>query len=173
MPRADAFSVFRSNEQWQRKKRGRPRRNDCDNPLQSISDEAIAAALNATDGIIKDAAVKLRCSYYTIEPRIRKSPVLRQICEAYRLRSFDFTESNLRKANKKGEVWAVKEMLKYRGHHHGYTEKTQTELSGSVAFTREGIESLTDEELDALLIRIDRRIAALAQGEGAATKGQS
>lgn len=173
MPRADAFSAFRSNEQWQRKKQGRPRRNDCAHPLQLISDEAIAAALNATDGMIKDAAVKLGASYYTIEPRVRKSPILRQLCESYRLRAFDFTESHLRKANKKGDQWAIKEMLKYRGHRHGYTEKTQTELSGAVALTREGIESLTDEELDAILIRLDRRIAALAQSERAATVGES
>jgi hypothetical protein len=161
MPRADAFGVFRSNENWH-KKPGRPRRNDCTHALQKISDEQIAAALNACDGIIKDACVNLNANYYTIEPRIRKTPILRQLLEIYRNRAFDFTESHLRKANKKGEAWAIKEMLKYRGHNHGFSEKQQHEISGSLSLTKESVHSLTDEELDAILIRLDRRIADLA-----------
>lgn len=171
MPRADMFSAFRSNVGWH-KKPGRPRRNDCPHPMMKVSDEQIAAVLNACDGIIKDAAEKLGMPYSTIEPRVRKSSVLRQLCETYRARAFDFTESHLRKANKKGEQWAIKEMLKYQGHARGYTEKTQTEVSGSISITKESIHSLTDEELDALILRLDRRVAELAGSQGDAQTGE-
>lgn len=165
MPRADMYSAFRSNRNWH-KRPGRPPRDAGMNGMQKITDEQIAAALNVCDGIIKDAAVKLKTSYDTIAPRVSRTPILRQLCEIYRNRAFDFTETHLRKANKKGEQWAIKEMLKYRGSLHGYTEKLQQELSGSIGLVNvESIESLTDEALDALIVRLDKRIAALAREE--------
>lgn len=166
MPRADQFSAFRTAPSIPRSKRaGRPR-HETEYKNQKYSDEAIAAALRMSDGIIKDAAKKLNASYYTIYARVARTPMLRQLQESFRHMSFDFTETHLRKANKKGEQWAIKEMLKYRGHKYGYDEKTQTEVSGHVALTTESLNELSDEELDALLIRLDKRIAALAENTG-------
>lgn len=171
MPRADKYGTLHSNTSWQGRKRGRPRRCDLTHPLQKVSDDAIAAVLNATDGIIKDAAPKLGMTYHALAARIQRTPILRQLCESFRMRAFDFTETHLRKANKRGEQWAIKEMLRYRGHRHGYTEKQQTELSGAFTITHESLDALSDEELDALLCRLDRRIAALATNEGNSQEG--
>lgn len=170
MPRADYLSEFRRPEAQGRKRNGRPRRVDMDpDRVHRLTDEQIVAALNATDGIINTAAQKLGVTYSAVQQRVSVSPQLRKIIAMYRERSMDFTETHLRKANREGEQWAIQANLKYLGHLRGFHEKTQQEVSGSLSLTVSTINELGDEELDALIARVDRRLRQTEESTGAAT----
>jgi hypothetical protein len=129
--------------------------------LPRVTDAQIVAAMTAADGNRTLAAKKLRCDYTTICDRIRASGELQKVEWDIRDRSIDLSESVVKRHLRQGKLEAARIVFQFQGHRRGLTSTNKTEISGGL--TLNSINDLNDEQLDALILRIDRRLAE-AQG---------
>jgi len=129
--------------------------------LPKVTDGQIMAAMTAADGNRSLAARKLKIEYTTLCDRIRGSPLLTKHEWDVRDRSIDLAESVVRTHLRQRKLEAAKVVFQYQGHRRGLTTMQKTELSGAISLN--SIQELTDEQLDALLLRLDRR---LSEAEG-------
>jgi len=122
------------------------------------------AAIPKTGGIITSIANKVGCTWNTAKSYINRHPT---VLAAYRAECevvLDMAESELIKALKRGDQWAVKYLLSTKGKARGYTEKTEIEIAGAgggpIKHQEVRAEDLTDDELAA--IASGRRTGAAA-----------
>jgi hypothetical protein len=81
----------------------------------------IIAALEATQGLIYQAARKVGCHADTIYHRARSSPAIREALEEERSKLADMAESKLYAAALQGRPWAVMFVLRTLGKDRGYS----------------------------------------------------
>jgi hypothetical protein len=91
--------------------RGRPRNK---------TDEQIAEALRAHNGIIARAAASLRMSRQNLEKRIKRSPELQLVRDEARRRLAELALEKLDEHLKAGEPWAIRYVLARVGHLVGW-----------------------------------------------------
>ena len=99
--------------------------------MPTYTNVQIGDALKDTKGMLYLAAKKLGCSPDTVRNRLKKTEALRNLQEALRGETTDTAELKLYTAILAGEPWAVQFYLKTQAKDRGYTERTETEISGS------------------------------------------
>lgn len=85
----------------------------------------VAAALEATKGMVYLAAKQLGCSHTTIYNYIERHPTVREAWEAQGGEVGDTAELKLYQAILEGQAWAVAFYLKTKGKNRGYTERQE------------------------------------------------
>jgi hypothetical protein len=80
------------------------------------TDEEIAAALRAANGVVAWAAVALRMSRKQLERRISRSPELQLVRDEARRRLAERALEKLDEHLEKGEPWAIRYVLAHVGH---------------------------------------------------------
>ena len=88
----------------------------------------VAGALIEYDGMVYVVAKALKVTHTTIYRYIKDYQICRDAKEQSEGLILDLAETNMRKAVKAGEEWAIKFLLKTKGKDRGYTERT--ELTG-------------------------------------------
>lgn len=93
------------------------------------SDEQILDALRKSNGMISAAAKQLKCDRGTIYHRMKDNDAFKALIDEIRETVVDEAETQLRKAVKRGEPYAVVFTLKTLGKSRGYVERQ--ELTGA------------------------------------------
>jgi hypothetical protein len=81
-----------------------------------VTDEEIAAALRAANGVIARAAFALGMSRRGLEKRIDRSPELQLIRDEARRSMAELALEKLREHLERGEPWAIRSVLAHVGH---------------------------------------------------------
>ena len=114
-----------------------------------VTDEMVAAALQATGGFMALAAQRLGCSYKTVQRRVSGSTKLQaklaEICDC----KLDVAEAALMKAVRDGAAWAVCFYLKCKGKQRGYVERQ--EVTGKDGAPIISAVDMPESELDKII----------------------
>ena len=126
----------------------------------------IVAALKATKGMVYLAADALGCVPQTVYNYIAKYPTVKAVFEDEGGRVLDVGEMKLYEHVLHGDAWAVCFLLKTKGKHRGYVERT--EHTG-----KDGGAQEVDVHVTAARHVIAARLATIAarKAEGAGTNG--
>lgn len=89
----------------------------------------VLRALAASGGVLAEAARMLKCDRRTVMHYMAKYPELQVHYEDIVEKNLDIAETNLLKAVRKGEPWALKFFLGTKGKDRGYSERR--ELTGA------------------------------------------
>lgn len=135
------------------------------------TDEQIIDAVNASDGIISDAAKKLGYSRPALSARINRSLELRLAVEEAGESLVDLAVHGLRDAVKKGDVTACIYITKTLGKKRGFSERQEIDLRGRLTMTDVDLSKLSNEELDELIRLGEETGGASAGGTGETGKG--
>ena len=87
--------------------------------------EMMIQALKATKGMVYLAADRLGCSYQTVYNYIAKYPTVKATFDTESGRILDVGEMKLYESVLNGEAWGVCFLLKTKGKHRGYVERTE------------------------------------------------
>lgn len=123
-----------------------------------------AQALRNTGGFITAAAKQLGISQPALSKRISKSAKLKAVVEETKEQYLDLAESQLVKAIKDRESWAICFYLKCKGKQRGYVEKQEVDYSSSdgsmspkeTKITTINLSHLNDDELQSLSTVMDK-----------------
>lgn len=97
-----------------------------------VSKEAFLKAVPGTGGLYTKIAKKLKIQRQTVARYIERYPDLKAAVEDEIESTIDTAEEAIKGKIAEGDTQAIMFFLKTKGKHRGYTEKTETELSGSV-----------------------------------------
>lgn len=129
-------------------------------PKRKVTDDQIETQLILCGGVIKTTAQKLGMSPQAIQQRIAVNQNLLDAKEKGRQRIVDEAESQLFKAVRKGQPWAVRLSLTRLGRDRGYGNRIEVDATGAagilLAMPDDGRESNADQS----------RTAARAAGNG-------
>lgn len=114
----------------------------------AITDADIINAIRDTHGFISVAARKLGCTTKLIQHRAERSDALRDAIQEVQEDRLDMAESKLMIAINKGEPWAIKFFLAYKGRSRGYKETQSIEAKPS---QEQEATRISDEKLDQML----------------------
>jgi hypothetical protein len=89
-------------------------------PVPHLTMERIVEALRASGGSIAASARQLGVARQSLYSRMLVEPAIREAREEIREEALDIAESELLKAVKRGESWAVTFFLRAMGKHRGY-----------------------------------------------------
>lgn len=103
--------------------------------LKKTTIEQIEKVLRAKGGNVSATARSLKVDRPNLYRRIKASARLMNVIQELREERTDLAEDQLGKAIKNGDLGAIIFHLKTIGKNRGYSEKTQTEHSGSVEAT--------------------------------------
>lgn len=98
--------------------------------------ETVIEAIQGSNGIITNIAHRLGCSRATALRFVNKWECTRQALDDETQSVLDAAESKLFQQMNNSEPWAVQFLLKTKGKHRGYTEKTEfsQEFDGEINF---------------------------------------
>lgn len=113
-----------------------------------ITDAEIINTIRETHGFISVAARKLGCSTRMIQYRAERSDALRDAIQEVQEDRLDLAENKLMVAIGKGEPWAIKFFLAYKGRSRGYKETQSIEAKPS---QEQEATRISDEKLDQML----------------------
>ena len=91
----------------------------------ALTIKQIADALEISGGYVTVAAKKLGVTYQAVSYRIKKNKGLQDIKKSLDEYYLDLSESELIKAVKRGESWAICFHLKCKGKNRGYVERQE------------------------------------------------
>lgn len=92
--------------------------------------ELILAAIEGSGGVTNAIAAKLGVHRWTVWNWLKDDEDLQRAVREEQERMLDTAESNLLKAVKKGDPWAIRYFLSRKGKHRGYT--TSVEVRGEL-----------------------------------------
>ena len=98
---------------------------------QSRTVEQCAEAIRNAGGFITVAAKQLGMSHPALSKRVKNSETLQQVLNETKEQYLDLAESQLIKAVKDRESWAICFYLKCKGKKRGYIEKQELDHSSS------------------------------------------
>ena len=98
---------------------------------QSRTVEQCAEAIRNAGGFITVAAKQLNMSHPALSKRVKQSERLQQVLNETKEQYLDLAESQLIKAVKDRESWAICFYLKCKGKKRGYVEKQELDHSSS------------------------------------------
>lgn len=130
-------------------------------PGFDFTEQEMAEALEAANGLTATAAEFLGCSQSTVHAAMKRHPSLMELHQIKRDIVIDRAEDKLFEAIQEGEAWAVKYALSTIGKRRGFTERTElTGADGGAIRTEHTV------PLDSLSIETKRKIVAeLIQGD--------
>lgn len=129
----------------------------------------IQKALCATGGLVASAAKKLGCTRQALYRRIQRNRNLQELIEQLREEALDEAESQLRRAVKRGEHWAITFLLKTLGRSRGYVERQETLDLTPPQVVKVDVSSIPTEVWEAL----ERQQASGASPAGAGPEAAS
>lgn len=124
---------------------------------RKYTDQQIIDAIRKAQGLVYHAAKHLGCDPQTIANRKKQCKAIREAIREFRGRLIDDAESQLQKAIKKGQGWAVQFALKTLGKNRGYVERTETRIGGD-----DNAPPIQTETIDVDALPLDLRMALLA-----------
>lgn len=95
-------------------------------------------AIKGSAGIVTTIANRVGCDWYTAKKWITEHPTVQRAYVAEAETVTDMAESNLFKAMKAGDPWALKFYLATKGKGRGYVQKVETEHSGQMGVEMSG-----------------------------------
>jgi len=104
-----------------------------------------AQAIIDANGVIKNAAAKLKVSRQAIYRAVDRYDEVRQAFEDARENGLDYAETKLMEQIGKGNMTAIIFYLKTQGKKRGFVERSETHTVAKV-----DVSSLSDEQLEAL-----------------------
>lgn len=121
---------------------------------EKFTPEQVIAALKAKHGMVAFAARALGCTSKTLYNMMNRHPEIAENLVDIRAQMLDLAESALFKQIGLGSLPAITFYLRTQGKDRGYVERTQ--FSGvNLNLSAEDLAKLSDEELNALISRID------------------
>lgn len=112
------------------------------------TDQQICDALVEAKGFVSQAAEALGCSQQTIRNRLDKSEVIKAVIEEINESHLDHAETRLFDAIDRGEPWAIKFFLAYRGKSRGYQDSKKIEVKPT---QEQAATRIPDEQLNRML----------------------
>jgi hypothetical protein len=119
-----------------------------ENMKEKLKHEHVAAALRQSAGIVSAAAQVLEAAYgsctpMTVRNYLSRHPSLKKVLDETIELNLDLAESQLLKAVRTGDDWAVRFFLETKGKHRGYTRKMEHggEGGGPVIIRIEGADA--------------------------------
>ena len=134
---------------------------------EAFTTSQMIAALQKTKGMVYLAADELGCSYQTVYNYIARHPTVKTAWETEGGKILDVGEMKLYQSVLNGEAWGVCFLLKTKGKHRGYVERT--EQTG-----KDGGALQVDVTVTSARSVIATRLATMAarKAEGTGTNGQ-
>jgi hypothetical protein len=126
-----------------------------------IPTERIRAALVNTKGMVYLAARQIPCDPSVIYRRMDREPSLLALKKALKGEMVDTAEVSLYTAVIAGHGWAVKYMLATQGKDRGYEDRSDKDDPDRHDKPEAAI---TDDDLDARIADVEKRIAEAAKG---------
>jgi len=114
-----------------------------------ITDAQVAEALKNSAGLFSAAAQQLGVDASTVSRRVAKSEFLKKVVVDSLDKRLDVAESELLKAIKRGEPWAICFFLKCKGKARGYVERT--EVTGGNGAPLGAAAAVPEAELDRII----------------------
>ena len=112
------------------------------------TDQQICDALREANGFVSQAAEALGCSLQTIYSRLETSEAVKAVRDAINESHLDHAETRLFDAIDRGEPWAIKFFLAYKGKSRGYQDSKKIEFKPS---REQAATRIPDEQLDRML----------------------
>ena len=134
---------------------------------EAFTTQQMIDALKKTKGMVYLAAEELGCHHQTIYNYIARHPTVKAAWDAESGKILDVGEMKLYQSVLNGEAWGVCFLLKTKGKHRGYVERT--EHTG-----KDGGAQEVDVHVTSARSVIAARLATIAarKAEGASTNGQ-
>ena len=121
---------------------------------KGLTSEQVIAALRKTNGNISLAARQLGVERNTVQHYIREYPTVRQAHDEAAAHITDMAEGHLVAGVMKGDWDRVRYWLENKGRERGYGRGPATDPAMNI--TAEQLTSMTDDELDALISKLDK-----------------
>lgn len=124
--------------------------------VKQFTNQQIVDAVRKAQGLVYHAAKHLGCTPQLIYFRKKQCKAIREAIREFRGRLIDDAESQLQKAIKKGQGWAVQFALKTLGKNRGYVERTETRIGGD-----DNAPPIQTETIDVDALPLELRLALL------------
>ena len=98
-----------------------------------VTPEQMIDAVKRSNGLVTSAAHRLGIGRRTFYSYMEKHPEVRDAIDEATARTLDLAENRLLQAIDSGDLQAIMFYLRTKGKSRGYTEKVESELSGTVA----------------------------------------